>query len=116
LEEICCAPVLDDLGVFLNRVHSKIEKFLFVGEEDGSGGLLVVTAVAGVEDLYPKFSLLVGLFGRDGEAVCGGRYPEAPVPKSMAMTCVNSLSSFSKAIQILTYYISLPCTSTPRAA
>jgi hypothetical protein len=34
----------------------------------------------------------------------------------MAMTCVNSLSSFSKAIQILTYYISLPCTSTPRAA
>jgi hypothetical protein len=98
LEEVGRPAVLHDLCVFLDGIHSELQELLLVREENGSGCLLVVTAVAGIEDLNPKFALLVGLPGSDCEAGSRREYPEAPVPKSMAMTCVKSLSSLSRAI------------------
>lgn len=61
---------------------------------------MVVAAVAWVEDLYPDLAVLVEVFGGDGvtNLLQYIGYPEAPVPKSMATTCVKMSSYLSKAI------------------
>lgn len=106
LKEKGRATIIYDLCVFLDGVDAKVNELLGVREEDGSGSLLVVTAITRIEDFDADLALLVWLAGGDCEATLVTPYPEAPVPKSMAMTCVKSLSSFRRAIQILTYYIS----------
>lgn len=82
---------------------TKVHKVVIVIEQDSSGSLLVVAAVARVEHLDSDLAVLVGVPGGDGIAASLTKYPEAPVPKSMAMTCVKELSSLSRAmIQIIT--------------
>jgi hypothetical protein len=68
LEEVGSPAVLHDLGVLLDGIDAELDEFLGVRKEDGGGSLLVVAAVAGVEDLDAQLTFLVGLAGGDGKA------------------------------------------------
>jgi hypothetical protein len=59
---------------------------MFITEKYSCGGLLVIAAITRVEDFNPKLSLLIQLLGSDCESEFNKNYPEAPVPKSIAMT------------------------------
>jgi hypothetical protein len=82
----------------LDGVASELQELMFITEEYGCGSLLVIAAVTWVEHFNTKLSLLINLFGSYGESESSRKYPDAPVPKSIAMTCVKMLSSLSKAI------------------
>jgi hypothetical protein len=86
LEEEGCVAVLNDFSIFLQRIVPKINKVAVVIEEDGGGRFLVIAAIAGIEHFDSNFAILIGMPWRDRVSVLVGMYPEAPVPKSMAMT------------------------------
>jgi hypothetical protein len=68
LEEVGRSAVIHDLRVFLDGVDAEFNELLAIREEDGSGCLLVVTAITGIEDFDADLALLVRLAGGDGEA------------------------------------------------
>ena len=63
LKEHGCVSILNNLGIFLEGVDSKVKEVAFIVEEDGSGCFLVVAAIARVEYLYADFSVLIGMPG-----------------------------------------------------
>jgi hypothetical protein len=64
----------------------EIDKIAVVIEENGGGGFLVIATIAGIEHLYSDFAILVGVPGGYCVTEVLERYPEAPVPKSIAIT------------------------------
>lgn len=68
MEEIRRAAVVYNLRIFLNGIDAKIDELMSIREKDGSGGLLIITAITRIEDFNPDLALLVWLFGCDGEA------------------------------------------------
>ena len=52
LEEHGWSPILDYLGIFLQRIHSEINEFSIIAKKYGCWCFLVVTSIAGIEDLY----------------------------------------------------------------
>jgi hypothetical protein len=65
LEKQGSAFLLENFGVADQSVGAELQELSGVAEEDGSGGLLVVAAVAGVEHLDAQLSVLVWLLRRN---------------------------------------------------
>ena len=104
MKKHCSISIFNDLSVFLQCIDAKINEFALIIEEYGCRGFLVIASVAGIKNLDADFSILVWMSWSDSVSELRCLYPEAPVPKSMAMTCVKELSSLSNAmlIQIIT--------------
>ena len=86
MEEIGGSSVLYNLCVFLDCVDSEIKKLFIVVKEYGGWCFLIITTITRIKDLDSYFSLLIGEFGSDCKTEWEERYPEQPVPKSIAMT------------------------------
>ena len=52
LEEQGLALIFHNLGIALEGIDAEIHELAIVIEEDGGGGFLIITSIAGIEDLY----------------------------------------------------------------
>lgn len=77
---------------------SKVYKLPFIIKKDGGRSFLIVAPITRVKYLDTNLSILIRVPWRNCITTLIKIYPEAPVPKSIAITCVNKLSSFSKAM------------------